>query len=278
MRVDVQVGSFSCSATSRTAATTTARHPPRGLPSGVSRICGSVRAWLVHGSDRRACRSSGRTPARHGRCGSGGQPAGSHTGRPGRAASTRSSGLWTACRSPPSTAESALPIPYRFAIDLVDQHAEPSLGTVCNVSCTIAPQHRRRAQQAGHAPPGCAPPQRFPPRRTGYATDGQTSARTRTDKRSRRSKHRPWPTTTPWPDAPPEPARCANEQAAPAQPAVHPSSPKPQPQPPSHPHYDRSPFKRHTTSLKQTSASGRGGRICHASPSESIPDGARLRA
>ena len=48
--------------------------------------------------------------------------------------------------------------------------------------------------------------------------------------------------------APPEPARCANEQAAPAQPAVHPSSPKPQPQPPSHPHYDRSLFKRHTTS------------------------------
>jgi hypothetical protein len=107
------------------------------------------------------------------------------------------------------------------------------------------PQHRRRAQQGGHAPPGCAPPQRFPPRRTGYATDGQTSAWTRTDERSRRSKHRPWPTTTPWPGAPPEPARCANEQAAPAQPAVHPSSPKPQPQPPSHPNYNGSLFKRH---------------------------------
>jgi hypothetical protein len=32
----------------------------------------------------------------------------------------------------------SLPIPYRAAIDLVDQHAEPSSGTVCNVSCTIA--------------------------------------------------------------------------------------------------------------------------------------------
>jgi hypothetical protein len=31
-----------------------------------------------------------------------------------------------------------LPIPYRAAIDLVDQHAEPSSGAVCNVSCTIA--------------------------------------------------------------------------------------------------------------------------------------------
>ena len=106
-------------------------------------------------------------------------------------------------------------------------------------------QQRRRAQQGGHAPPGCAPPQRFPPRRTGYATDGQTSAWTRTDERSRRSKHRPRPTTTPWPGAPPESARCANEQAAPAQPAVHLSSPKPQPQPPSQPLYNRSLFKRH---------------------------------
>src|SRR5947209_8571566 len=95
---------------------------------------------------------------------------------------------------------------------------EPSSGTVCNVSARSLPQHRRRAQQGGHSPPGCAPPQRVPPRR---------------------------PTTTPWPGAPPEPARCANEQAAPAQPAVHPSSPKPQPQPPSHPHYNRSLFKRH---------------------------------
>ena len=101
--------------------------------------------------------------------------------------------------------------------------------------------------EGGHAPPGCAPPQRFPPRRTGYATDGQTSAWTRTDERSRRSKHRPWPTTTPWPGAPPEPARCANEQAPPAQPAAHPSSPKPQPQPPSCPYRNRSVFKRHTT-------------------------------
>jgi ClpP class serine protease len=84
-----------------------------------------------------------------------------------------------------------------------------------------------KTKQGGHAPPGCAPPQRFPPRRTGYATDGQTSAWTRTDERSRRSKHRPWPTTTPWPGAPPEPARCANEQAAPAQPAVHPISKAP---------------------------------------------------
>jgi hypothetical protein len=92
-----------------------------------------------------------------------------------------------------------------------------------------------------------APPQRFPPRRTGYATDGQTSAWTRTDERSRRSKHRPRPTTTPWPGAHPEPAWCANEQAAPAQPAAHPSSPKPQPQPQSHPHHNRSLFKRHTT-------------------------------
>ncbi len=102
------------------------------------------------------------------------------------------------------------------------------------------PQHCHRARQGGHAPPGCAPPQRLPPRRTGYATDGQTSAWTRTEERSRRSQHSPRPTTTPCPTAHPEPARRANEQAAPAQPAAHPSSPKPQPQPPSRPHYDRS--------------------------------------
>jgi len=107
------------------------------------------------------------------------------------------------------------------------------------------PQHRRRPQQGGPAPPGSAPPQRFPPRRTGYATAEQTSEETRTVERSRRSKHRPWPTTTPWPGAPPESPRCANERAAPAQPAVHPSSPKPQPQPPSRPHYNRSLLKRH---------------------------------
>jgi hypothetical protein len=140
-----------------------------------------------------------------------------------------------------------LPIPYRAAIDLVDQHAEPSSGTVCNVSCTIASTTSSPSTTGRSRPPGCAPPQRFPPRRTGYATDGQTSAWTRTDERSRRSRHRPWPTTTPWPGAPPEPARCANERAPAAQPAVHPSSPKPQPQPPPHPHSNRSLCKRHTT-------------------------------
>jgi len=40
-----------------------------------------------------------------------------------------------------------------------------------------------------HAPARLRPTQRFPPRRTGHATDGQTSAWTRTGERSRRSKH-----------------------------------------------------------------------------------------
>jgi len=97
------------------------------------------------------------------------------------------------------------------------------------------PQPRRRAQPGGRAPPGCAPPQRLPQRRSGYAQDGPTSARTRTAERSRRSKHSGWPTPAPWPGAPVEPARCANEPAAPAWPAVPPSSPKPKPR--HHPSY-----------------------------------------
>ena len=115
-----------------------------------------------------------------------------------------------------------------------------------HVSCTIASITSSPSTTGRPRPPACAPPQRFPPRRTGDATDGQISAWTRTDERPRRSKHRPRPTTTPWPAAHPEPAPCANEQAAPAQPAARPSSPQPQPQPPSTPHYNRSLLKRHT--------------------------------
>ena len=101
----------------------------------------------------------------------------------------------------------SLPIPYRARTGLPST-SSTSTQSGPRAPCATCharslPQHRRRAQQGGHAPPGCAPSQRFPPRRIDYATGGQTSAWSRTDERSRRSTHRPWPTTTPWPGAPP---------------------------------------------------------------------------
>ena len=77
----------------------------------------------------------------------------------------------------------SLPIPYRAAIDLVDQHAEPSSGTVCNVSCTIAsttssPSTTGRPRPARMRPTAAVPSaaNRLRHRRTDFGVDAHRRA------------------------------------------------------------------------------------------------------
>src|ERR1019366_9448810 len=77
----------------------------------------------------------------------------------------------------------SLPIPYRAAIDLVDQHAEPSSGTVCNVSCTIAsttssPSTTGRPRPARMSPTAAVPSaaNRLRHRRTDFGVDAHRRA------------------------------------------------------------------------------------------------------